>query len=156
MVSNTTDLQDTATQNFRETKSYFRNSIANLSRSYLNQHRWSPNTKLLTRTFRTTPMSQLLSWMKMSGEGTCLSRLPSWQLRVPEMLPSFAARENAKQKQSDHVGPPRSGRQGLFFVVKPSFKASPKLQKDSETGRLGDRDPMKSPYATCQKCSVVA
>ena len=57
MFSRITDLQDAATQNFRKQKSYFRNSIANLSRSYLNQHRWSPNTKLLTRTFRTTPKS---------------------------------------------------------------------------------------------------
>ena len=56
MVSHIIVLQDTVTQNFREKKSYFRNAIANLSRSYLNQHRWSPNTKLLTRTFRTTPI----------------------------------------------------------------------------------------------------
>ena len=56
MVSHIIDLQDTVTQNFREKKSYFRNSIANLSRNYLNQHRWSPNTKLLARTFRTTPI----------------------------------------------------------------------------------------------------
>ena len=52
------DAQDTALQHFRfcETTQYLRNSIASLSRRYLNQHRWSPNTKLLTRIFRTTPI----------------------------------------------------------------------------------------------------
>ena len=56
LLSHVTNLQDTVMQHFHKDHNYFRNSIANLSRRHLNQHRWSPNTKLLTGSLRTTPI----------------------------------------------------------------------------------------------------